>query len=98
MPSTVAGVVFCSQNLQAAQQRGRQVSGATEGQAQRGRHFDPALVDSFLAMVPELAPDLLQRTDARVRLGVGVLTLGQSTAAGATERIHSRNSVPPTRA
>ena len=30
--------------------------------------------------------------------GVGVLTLDQSTAAGATERIHSRNASPPTRA
>jgi CHASE2 domain-containing sensor protein len=70
-----------------------------ELEAQRGHHFDPALVDSFLALVPELAPDLLQRTDARdVNPRVGVLTLGQSTAAGATERIHSRNSAPPTRA
>jgi putative two-component system response regulator len=69
-----------------------------ELEAQRGRHFDPALVDAFLALVPELGPDLLQRTDAREEPGVGVLTLGQSTAAGATERIHSRNSVPPTRA
>ena len=28
--------------------------------AQRGRHFDPALVDAFLALVPDLEPDLLQ--------------------------------------
>jgi len=70
--------------------------------AQRGRHFDPALVDAFLALVPGFEPDLLQLADARgddqVDPGVGVLTLGQSTPAGATERIHSRSSLPPTRA
>jgi hypothetical protein len=72
--------------------------------AQRGRHFDPALVDAFLALVPDLEPDLLQQdsTDARGDdqgdPGVGVLTLGQSTPAGATERIHSRKTESPTRA
>ena len=30
--------------------------------------------------------------------GVGILTLGQSTPAGATERIHSRKTESPTRA
>ena len=73
-----------------------------ELKAQRGRHFDPALVDAFLELVPAFEPDLLQLADARsddqVDPGVGVLTLGQSTPAGATERIHSRSSVPPTRA
>jgi response regulator RpfG family c-di-GMP phosphodiesterase len=75
-----------------------------ELEAQRGRHFDPALVDAFLALVPDLEPDLLQQdsTDARGDdqgdPGVGVLTLGQSTPAGATERIHSRKTESPTRA
>jgi response regulator RpfG family c-di-GMP phosphodiesterase len=73
-----------------------------ELEAQRGRQFDPALVDAFLALVPSFEPDLLQIADARgddqVDPSVGVLTLGQSTPAGATERIHSRNSLPPTRA
>ena len=52
-------------------------------------------------MLPALPPACAarQRTGARDDdPGVGVLTLGQSTAAGATERIHSRNSAPPTRA
>jgi putative two-component system response regulator len=70
--------------------------------AQRGRHFDPTLVDTFLALVPNLGPDLLQLADARGDdqgdPGVGVLTLGQSTPAGATERIHSRKTSSPTRA
>jgi len=72
--------------------------------AQRGRHFDPALVDAFLALVPDLEPDLLQQDSADARgddqgdPGVGVLTLGQSTPAGATERIHSRKTESPTRA
>ncbi len=72
--------------------------------AQRGRHFDPALVDAFLALVPDLEPDLLQRDSAGARgddqgdPGVGILTLGQSTPAGATERIHSRKTGSPTRA
>ena len=73
-----------------------------ELEAQRGRHFDPVLVDAFLAMVPDLEPDLLQLADARGDdqgdPGVGVLVLGQSTPAGATERIHSRNTESPTRA
>ena len=73
-----------------------------ELEAQRGRHFDPVLVDAFLAMVPDLEPDLLQLADARGDdqddPGVGVLALGQSTPAGATERIHSRNTESPTRA
>jgi CHASE2 domain-containing sensor protein len=60
-----------------------------ELRVERGRHFDPAVVDAFLEMLP---------ADAQAEPGVGVLTLGQSTPAGATERIHSRNSVPPTRA
>ena len=72
--------------------------------AQRGRHFDPALVDAFLALVPDLEPDLLQLDSADARgddqgdPGVGVLTLGQSTPAGDTERIHSRKTESPTRA
>ena len=75
-----------------------------ELRSQRGRHFDPALVDAFLELVPTFEPDLLQQVPADARghdqgdPGVGVLTLGQSTPAGATERIHSRNSLPPTRA
>ena len=72
--------------------------------AQRGRHFDPELVDAFLALVPDLEPDLLQQDSADARgddqgdPGVGILTLGQSTPAGATERIHSRKTESPTRA
>jgi hypothetical protein len=72
--------------------------------AQRGRHFDPALVDTFLEIVRTFEPDLRQEGSADARgddqsdPGVGILTLGQSTPAGATERIHSRSSVPPTRA
>jgi hypothetical protein len=49
-----------------------------------------------------MVPDLLQLADARGDdqgdPGVGVLVLGQSTPAGASERIHSRNTLPPTRA
>jgi hypothetical protein len=60
-----------------------------ELRTERGRHFDPAVVDAFLAMMP---------ADAQADPGVGVLTFGQSTPAGATERIHSRSSLPPTRA
>src|SRR3954452_14781228 len=77
---------------------------AAELAAQRGRHFDPALVDAFLALVPGLEPDLLQLDSADARgddqgdPGVGVLTLRQSTPAGATERIHSRKTESPTRA
>ncbi len=67
-----------------------------ELRAQRGRHFDPALVDAFVALAPGLAEEW--PADARVEPDVGVLTLDQSTPAGATERIHSRSSVPPTRA
>ena len=75
-----------------------------ELQARRGRHFDPALVDAFLALVPGFEPDLLQvesadaRSDDQGDPGVGILTLGQSTPAGATERIHSRKTESPTRA
>jgi HD-GYP domain-containing protein (c-di-GMP phosphodiesterase class II) len=65
--------------------------------AQRGRHFDPVLVDVFIGVVPDL--DWEWPTDARGEdPGVGVLTFDQSTAAGATERIHSRRASPPTRA
>ena len=47
--------------------------------AQRGRHFDPVLVDVFVALVPGL--DEEWPTDARGEdPGVGVLTLDQSTA------------------
>jgi len=72
--------------------------------SQRGKHFDPALVDAFLELVPTFEPDLRQEVPADARgddqsdPGVGVLTLGQSTPAGATEAIHSRSSLPPTRA
>jgi HD-GYP domain-containing protein (c-di-GMP phosphodiesterase class II) len=65
--------------------------------AQRERHFDPALVDVFVGLVPGLVEEW--PTDARGQdPGVGVLTFDQSTAAGATERIHSRRASPPTRA
>jgi putative two-component system response regulator len=66
-----------------------------EIQFERGRHFDPALVDAFVAMVPTLDPDLLRGSERPLD---GVLTLAQSTPAGATERIQSRSSLPPTRA
>jgi CHASE2 domain-containing sensor protein len=76
-----------------------------ELELERGRQFDPALVDAFTAMVPTLGEELLRGSDL---VPHGVLTLamerehaadpGQSTPPGATERIHSRNSVPPTRA
>jgi HD-GYP domain-containing protein (c-di-GMP phosphodiesterase class II) len=65
--------------------------------AQRGRHFDPALVDTFVGMAPVLAEEW-DDADARADPGIGVLTLDQSTPAGATERIHSRRASPPTRA
>jgi hypothetical protein len=32
-----------------------------ELEGQRGRHFDPVLVDAFLALVPQLEPELLQQ-------------------------------------
>ena len=66
--------------------------------AQRGRHFDPALVDAFVAMVPDLDVGGEQAADAREDPGVGVLTIDQSTPAGATDLIHSRSALPPTRA
>ncbi len=56
---------------------------------QRGRHFDPDLVDAFLKMVPELGESLLGRTSAPP---VGVATLAperleaQTAPTGATER------------
>ena len=67
-----------------------------ELKAQRGRHFDPALVDAFVAMAPEIHE--YPPADARDDPGAGVLTLDQSTPAGACERIHSRSTLPPTRA
>jgi HD-GYP domain-containing protein (c-di-GMP phosphodiesterase class II)/CHASE2 domain-containing sensor protein len=67
-----------------------------ELKAQRGRHFDPAVIDAFVAMTPRLEGS--SPTDARDDPGVGVLTLDQSTPAGASERIHSRSASPPTRA
>jgi CHASE2 domain-containing sensor protein len=67
----------------------------SELEDERGRHFDPALVDAFIEMVPTLEPDLLRGSELPLD---GVLTLGQSTPAGTTERIHSRSSLPPTRA
>ena len=68
-----------------------------ELKTQRGRHFDPVLVDVFVGLVPGL--DEEWPTDAQAEdPGVGVLTLDQSTADGATERIHSRKASPPTRA
>ena len=88
-------------------------SALAELQLERGRHFDPALVDAFVVMVPTLEEDLLRGSDMPLP---GVLTLasdhehehaaaaaadaaaGQSTPPGATERIHSRSSVRPTRA
>jgi HD-GYP domain-containing protein (c-di-GMP phosphodiesterase class II) len=75
-----------------------------ELELERGRRFDPALVDAFAAMVPTLEEDLLRGSDLPL---AGVLTLAnerehaaaaQSTPAGATERIHSRSTLPPTRA
>ena len=75
-----------------------------ELQLERGRQFDPTVVDAFIAMVPTLEDELLRGSDL---VPQGVLTLAtehehaapdQSTAAGATERIHSRNASPPTRA
>jgi HD-GYP domain-containing protein (c-di-GMP phosphodiesterase class II) len=64
--------------------------------AQRWRHFDPALVDAFVAMAPGLEEDW--DADAREAPGIGVLTIDQSTPAGASERIHSRRTSPPARA
>jgi putative two-component system response regulator len=64
--------------------------------AQRGRHFDPALVDAFVAMAPGIEEDW--DADAREAPGIGVLTIDQSTPAGASERIHSRRTSPPARA
>ena len=77
---------------------GRWTTTLAELAAQRGRHFDPALVDAFLELVPTLGPDLLQHASRRDDPGVGVLTFAQSTPAGATERIHSRSVSSPTRA
>jgi HD-GYP domain-containing protein (c-di-GMP phosphodiesterase class II) len=65
--------------------------------AQRGRHFDPALVDAFVAMAPALEAEW-DDADAGDDPGIGLLTIDQSTPAGATERIHSRRASPPTRA
>jgi HD-GYP domain-containing protein (c-di-GMP phosphodiesterase class II)/CHASE2 domain-containing sensor protein len=71
---------------------------------ERGRQFDPALIDAFVALVPDLDEDLVSGSEMPL---AGVLTLGaerehaaadQSTPAGASERSHSRNTSPPTRA
>ena len=45
---------------------------------QRGRHFDPALVDAFLALVPELEPELLAPSEPDAAT-VGVLALQSGT-------------------
>ena len=47
---------------------------------------------------PPAADSADARGDDQGDPGVGVLTLGQSTPAGATERIHSRKTESPTRA
>jgi response regulator RpfG family c-di-GMP phosphodiesterase len=44
-----------------------------EIEAQRGRHFDPRVADAFLALVPELEPELTTRRD---KPPMGILTLG----------------------
>jgi len=54
-------------------------------EAERGRHFDPRLVDAFLAMVPELDPSLLASAvvPARETVEIGVATIGALPDAGA---------------
>ena len=58
--------------------RGRWRTTLAELEAQRGRQFDPALVDAFLELAPTLGPDLVQEDEP----SVGVLTFAQSTPAG----------------
>jgi CHASE2 domain-containing sensor protein len=54
-----------------------------EIERQRGLHFDPQLVDAFLALVPALEPELIS---APARPSVGTLTLGPVPAAGPVHR------------
>ena len=68
---------------------------------QRGRYFDPDLVDAFLKMMPELDEPLLGYASVPP---VGVATLAperpafQSTPAGAGERMNLRRVESPPRA
>ena len=71
-----------------------------EIRSQRGRHFDPALTDAFLRLVPQLDADL--RRDAEE--SVGVLTLAGTAAvdasryAGASTARPSDSAAPAMRA
>ena len=48
---------------------GRCRTRSTSSRAERGRHFDPAVVDAFLALVPSLEPELLGPGDAEPQRG-----------------------------
>ena len=54
--------------------------------AQRGRHFDPALVDAFLALVPELDPELLVSAAAADAPEVGIATVAPRAPAQRADR------------
>jgi CHASE2 domain-containing sensor protein len=55
-----------------------------EIERQRGLHFDPQLVDAFLALVPTLEPELIAGPEAPP---MGTLTLGRDPTDAAPSRI-----------
>jgi putative two-component system response regulator len=57
----------------------------TELRTQRGRHFDPELIDQFLALVGELEPALLAPSATAPE--VGVLDLTEPAAVAASPRV-----------
>ena len=60
--------------------------------AERGRHFDPRLVDAFLALVPGLEPELLAEAGVPVpAIGeIGVATVGAAAPVVARTARHRR--------
>ncbi|HYM58338.1 MAG TPA: hypothetical protein VES79_10300 [Solirubrobacteraceae bacterium] len=51
---------------------------------QRGRHFDPQLVDAFLRLVPTLEPELIASSEAPP---MGTLTFAREPADAAARRV-----------
>ena len=63
--------------------------------AQRGRHFDPALVDAFMELVPKLEPELLASAAVPPELGIATLSPAQPEAGAAAAS--SRPGLPAAR-
>ncbi|MGI8781159.1 MAG: HD domain-containing phosphohydrolase, partial [Solirubrobacteraceae bacterium] len=57
-----------------------------ELESQRGRHFDPALVDAFLALAPRLEPGLLASAAAPPELGVATVDVSSPAAPPRSRR------------